>query len=82
LHKQGQSQRVAEILYAVLESVRWVAVVLSPIIPNLSLKILQQMGFPLQDVAQLRWDPDARWGRLPPGQEPQPPVPVFQRILK
>jgi len=82
LHKQGQSQRVAEILYAVLESVRWVAVALSPIIPNLSLKILQQLGFPLTDITQLRWDPDARWGQLPPGQEPQPPVPVFQKILR
>lgn len=82
LHKQGQNERVAQILYAVLESVRWVAVLLSPLIPALSLKILQQLGFSLADTLQLRWDPDATWGQLPPGQEPQPPTPVFQKILR
>ncbi|MEN9202117.1 MAG: methionine--tRNA ligase [Thermostichus sp. DG_1_6_bins_120] len=82
LHKQGKSEQVAEILYAVLESVRWVAVLLSPIVPDLSLKILQQLGFQLSDITQLRWDPDATWGQLPPAQEPQPPTPIFQKILK
>lgn len=82
LHKQGQNERVVQILYAVLESVRWVAVLLSPLIPALSLKILQQLGFSLADTLQLRWDPDATWGQLPPGQEPQPPTPVFQKILR
>jgi len=46
LYKQGQQQAVEQVLYAVLESVRLVAYLLSPIIPNVSSDIYQQLGFP------------------------------------
>jgi len=44
LYKQGQ--QVEQVLYAVLESVRLVAYLLSPIIPNVSSDIYKQLGFP------------------------------------
>lgn len=44
LFKQNQHQEVAKVLYSVLESVRLSAYLLSPIIPNLSNSIYQQLG--------------------------------------
>ncbi|MDX2272349.1 MAG: methionine--tRNA ligase [Cyanobacteriota bacterium] len=79
-HKQGEQAIVEEILVAVLESVRLAAVMLSPLIPQISLKILQQLGFGYQDPRHLHWDLTS-WGQLPAQQIPQPPEPVFLRLL-
>ena len=45
LYKKGEQEAVNIILYSVLESVRLAAYFLSPIIPGLSTKIYQQLGF-------------------------------------
>lgn len=45
LYKQGEIEELQKILYSVLESVRLSALLLAPIIPNLSNKIYQQLGF-------------------------------------
>ncbi|MDJ0590708.1 MAG: methionine--tRNA ligase [Pleurocapsa sp. MO_226.B13] len=45
LFKEGKQAEVEQILYAVLESVRLSAYLLSPIIPSISSKIYQQLGF-------------------------------------
>ena len=45
LYKQGKQQEVEAVLYAVLESVRLAAYLLSPIIPNISSDIYQQLGW-------------------------------------
>ncbi|GAB4214020.1 MAG: methionine--tRNA ligase [Synechococcales cyanobacterium] len=78
--KQGDLAAVESILYAVLESVRIAALVLSPLIPSLSLTILNQLGYTAHSEADLRWQ-DTTWGSLPAGQIPQPPRPIFQRLL-
>jgi methionyl-tRNA synthetase len=86
LYKQGQQQQVEEILYTVLEAVRLSAYLLSPITPNLSTAIYQQLGFDVsfndpQRTARLPpFDQHALWGRLPPGQPLGEPKPVFQRL--
>jgi methionyl-tRNA synthetase len=80
LYKQGNQAAVERILYAVLESVRIAAVMLSPLVPDLSLRILAQLGFAYQDVNDLTWQL-TDWGHLPPDQTPQLPQPVFQRVL-
>ncbi len=86
LYKQGQQQRVEEVLYTVLEAVRLSAYLLSPITPKLSTAIYQQLGFDLRfdDPAQVAclptFDQHAIWGRLPPGQPLGEPKPVFQRL--
>ncbi len=79
LYKQGERAQVEQILYSVLESVRIAAIMLSPLIPDLSLKILQQLGYVYQDVEELSWDLTT-WGQLPADQVPQSPQPVFQRL--
>lgn len=45
LFKQERQSEVEQILYAVLESIRLSAYLFSPIIPNISTKIYEQLGF-------------------------------------
>ncbi len=79
LYKQGEQAKVERILYSVLESIRIAALLLSPVVPDLSLKILAQLGFDYKGSDELSWDLTP-WGYLSPQHTPQPPQPVFQRL--
>jgi methionyl-tRNA synthetase len=86
LYKQGQQQAVEEVLYAVLESVRLAAYLLSPIIPNISSDIYQQLGFGINFNDQLEssitapFATHATWGILSRKQQLGTPQPIFKRI--
>lgn len=85
LFKKGEQERVECVLYAVLESVRLAAYLLSPIIPGLSTAIYRQLGFEADfdksdSVALLPFDQHAAWGFLPAGQALQDPQPIFQKL--
>ncbi len=91
LYKQGEQQAVEQVIYAVLESVRLVAYLLSPIVPNLSNAIYQQLGFAVDFNAQHRHPQTlsdvstpfvihANWGILPANQALGDPQPIFQRL--
>lgn len=86
LYKQGKQTDVEHILYAILESVRLSAYLLSPIIPDLSSQIYQQLGFSLDfnDFKQVNhhapFTQHSQWG-LPPSPNPlDKPRPVFARL--
>ena len=72
----AQKAAAAEALLAVLEAVRIVAVLLTPITPRLSQRILEQLGVGDQAVS---WR-DVTWGMLKPGSQLPKPSPVFQRL--
>jgi methionyl-tRNA synthetase len=86
LYKDGQQSAVEQVLYAVLESVRLAAYFLSPVIPDTSTKIYQQLGFSIDFNDQtlihvsVPFDFHARWGTLPPNQLLGDPQPVFRRL--
>ena len=86
LYKQGQGQAVEAVLYAVLESVRLAAYLLSPIIPNISTEIYQQLGniTDFNDKTQISsaapFTTHATWGILIPNQKLGEPRPIFQRL--
>ena len=85
LFSQGEQETVEKLLYAVLESVRLAAYLLSPIVPTLSSSVYQQLGFSLHfddtdlDIL-LAYSNQSGWGRLPPKQALGDPQPVFQRL--
>jgi methionyl-tRNA synthetase len=90
LYKQGQQAETERVLYAVLESVRQAAYLLSPIVPGISQQIYAQLGLAVNgddradgkgliDAAAL-WADHASWGYLPPGQPLGEAAPVFQRL--
>ncbi|MGF1491298.1 MAG: methionine--tRNA ligase [Microcoleaceae cyanobacterium] len=86
LYKQKQLDRLEEVLYSVLESVRLSAYFLSPVIPNVATAIYRQLGYAIDfnceaDLAsQIPFHDHGMWGTLPRGQVLGDPQPVFQRI--
>jgi methionyl-tRNA synthetase len=86
LYKQGQQQAVEQVLYAVLESVRLAAYLLSPIIPNISSDIYQQLGFginfnePIKTSITAPFSMHGTWGILSVEQKLGTPQPIFKRI--
>ena len=82
LFKQGNQTEVEQILYAVLESVRLSAYLLSPVIPNTSSKIYQQLGFDWDFNSELEKDfpTHSKWGQLLPSQVLDKATPVFSKL--
>ncbi len=86
LYKQGKQTEVEQILYAVLESVRLAAYLLSPIIPNLSSDIYQQLGFSVDFNARTQVNQIApfiqhsQWGQLRANQNLPKARPVFSKL--
>eukprot|EP00850_Spirogloea_muscicola_P019358 SM000189S04075 [mRNA] locus=s189:66791:70607:- [translate_table: standard] len=79
--KRGNSEAAAAAmdLCIVLETVRIIAVALSPVTPALCQRIYSQLAYSEKDYASLRWE-DTAWGGLQVGQSMAEPDPVFKRI--
>jgi methionyl-tRNA synthetase len=86
LYKQGKQEEVEVVLYTVLESVRLAAYLLSPIIPNISSDIYQQLGWGINFNDQTEtsivapFSTHAIWGLLSDKQQLGTPQPIFKRI--
>ena len=77
LIKQADQQaQVAADLYAVLEATRQVAVLLAPLVPELSARMLAQLA----QNGEPRWPAALRWGLLQPGLGLPEPQPVMARL--
>ena len=85
MKQEGQEAVVGDDLYAVLEATRWVAVLLAPLLPDLSARMLGQLG---QDAfvsdhdqpGPSAWLAAQQWGLLQPGLLLPEPQPVLQRL--
>lgn len=71
--------RLDTVLYAVLETVRAVSILIDPFMPNSAAAIWEQLGIPEPLTAQ-SWADASAWGRLAPGTQTQTPRPIFPRI--
>jgi methionyl-tRNA synthetase len=85
LYKQGKQAELDRVLYTVLETVRLAAYWLSPVIPNLSNAIYQQLGYTadFNDPVvgeTLPFAEQTQWGALPGGQLLGEPQSIFPRL--
>jgi len=86
LYKQGEQHQVEIVIYSILESIRLSSYLLSPIIPTVSSKIYQQLGFSINFNKQSSFNQQAIfnthkcWGILPPLQPLAEAQPVFLRL--
>jgi methionyl-tRNA synthetase len=85
LYKQGKQAELDRVLYTILETVRLAAYWLSPVIPNLSNAIYQQLGYSanFNDAAvgtTLSFADHTTWGALPAGQPLGEPQSIFPRL--
>ena len=79
MKQEGQRESVADDLYAVLESTRWIALLLAPLLPDLSARMLEQLGLPPL-AARGPWLSLLSWGQLPPSALLPEPAPVMARL--
>ncbi|MFZ9849654.1 MAG: methionine--tRNA ligase [Vulcanococcus sp.] len=88
MKQEGTREQVAADLYAVLETARVVALLLAPLLPDLSGRMLQQLGQaePLSGVgaptgsAGAPWLHQLAWGGLQAGAPLPEPSPVMARL--
>ena len=82
--REGASRDVASDLYSVLETCRWLAALLTPLLPDLAGRMLEQLGQPPLSseapAAAEAWRDQRRWGRLMAGLALPEPSPVMQRL--
>jgi len=79
LFKEGKIEEGTDVLMTILEAARIVAVMLSPMVPQVSGKVYQQLGFDAQTYASIQW-PDTIWRDIPGGQAIPEAEGIFQRI--
>ncbi|MCP9830911.1 methionine--tRNA ligase [Synechococcus sp. HJ21-Hayes] len=85
MKQEGTREQVADQLYAVLEAARIVAVLMAPLLPDLSSRMLLQLGqVPLDSGAaghnERPWLEQLEWGGLEPGALLPEPSPVMARL--
>jgi methionyl-tRNA synthetase len=78
MKQEGTREQVAADLYAVLEAARIVALLLAPLLPDLSSRMLQQLSQP--DPRPGSWDADMQWGGLLSGSALPEASPVMARL--
>jgi len=71
-------ERVATVLYHFAESVAQVAVLISPVLPEITAKLAEQLELPSLTTLTLA---DLHWGLLPDGHVIGKPKPAFPRIV-
>jgi len=75
-------RRVQEVVANFLESLRWISLLVAPVMPNKAMEIRRQIGLGQADAGgQLQSWPD-RWGELPAGLDLREGQPLFPRIDK
>jgi methionyl-tRNA synthetase len=78
LAKAGDQERLAAVLYTVLEGVRIASVLVTPFMPAAAAEIQRQLGLTEEDPRD--WAAGRRWGGLRAGACPTAPAPIFPRI--
>jgi methionyl-tRNA synthetase len=76
---EEKKPQLESVLYHLCESCAHLAILLSPVLPDASTKILGQLRF--ENASTMVLD-DLKWGLLPAGHETGKPKPVFPRIEK
>ncbi len=78
LHKNGDHDQLQRVLYTVLDTLRQVAIMLSPLTPSLCQAIWEQLGYK-QPLSEFTWD-DILKTTLPEGQTVDLQGPILPRL--
>jgi methionyl-tRNA synthetase len=82
LAKEKQNERLDAVLYTLAESLRIIAILISPVLPKAAHGIFDQLNWKMDlSGKEERFAlADATWGVLPDGHVVGKPVPLFPRI--
>jgi methionyl-tRNA synthetase len=80
--EKENAQQLDAVLYHLAESLRIIAILLSPVLPKAAHGIFDQLNWKMElSGKEERFSlADAEWGRLPDGHVVGKPVPLFPRI--
>jgi len=79
LARNGQTERLGTVMYNLLESIRFVSVLLQPFMPRTPLKIWSQLG--IAEPTELHtWQSLSNFGQLPAGVKTNPSEVLFPRL--
>ena len=78
----AQREHLDKVLYTLAESLRIIAILISPVLPKAAHGIFDQLNWKMElSGKEERFSlKDAEWGKLPDGQVVGKPVPLFPRI--
>jgi len=79
LDKEGQTGRLATVIYHIMESIRFIGVMIGPFMPRTAIEMLRQIGLQTSDE-DLDRSQIASWGGLEPGTGVRKGAPLFPRI--
>jgi methionyl-tRNA synthetase len=79
---QAKHDQLSSLLYALSESLRIIAILISPVLPKAAHGIFDQLNWKMElNGKEERFSlADAEWGKLPDGHVVGEPVPLFPRI--
>ena len=84
LAKQNESAALESALYQLAESLRIIAILISPVMPKAAHGIFDQLNWKMEPELSGKEErfslADAEWGRLPDGHVVGKPTPLFPRI--
>ena len=75
---EDEYYHVGEQIYNVLETCRIIGVLLTPILPKLSNRMIQQLNYELSSIPN--WHSELKWGKLAPKKELPLPEPIFSKL--
>ena len=79
LHKLGQTRELDTVLYDLAEGLRWLAILLHPVMPERMSEMWEQIGAPGRIDED--WSSSlAAWGGLPPLTQTAPAASLFPKI--
>jgi len=78
----GEREHLDQVLYTLAESLRIIAILISPVLPKAAHGIFDQLNWKMELTGkEERFSlADAEWGRLPDGHMVGKPTPLFPRI--
>jgi methionyl-tRNA synthetase len=80
LMKENKVERLNQVFYVILESLRIISVLVYPFIPQSANKIRQQLGLSPLSEGKDNYQAEVEWGQLPAGQPIGPTIPLFPRV--
>jgi len=80
LAKEGKIEELSDVIYNLLETLRIVAVAISPFMPETAKRIYEQLGLEPDSVDNLTLADIKTWGKLKPGSPIKKSAALFPRI--